>query len=102
MNFCIPFTYDTPSCAVECDACEILLFSHAPCQIGLGLIGFNHETSNAQFRRCSIPVPNLTEELSTAKERGLNQFVTAVLIDHFRGPLSRSFKASLSAKLLLW
>ena len=31
------------------------------------------------FRRPSTGVPNLTDELSKAKERRLNQFVTAVL-----------------------
>ena len=34
----------------------------------------------ARFRRRSTHVPNLTEVLSTAKERRLNQFGTAVLI----------------------
>ena len=39
----------------------------------------NH-VSKARFRRRSTHVPNLTDELSTAKERRLNQFGTAVLI----------------------
>ena len=34
----------------------------------------------ARFRRRSTHVPNLTDELSTAKERRLNQFGTAVLV----------------------
>ena len=34
----------------------------------------------ARFRRRSTHVPNLTGELSTAKERRLNQFGTAVLV----------------------
>ena len=34
----------------------------------------------ARFRRRSTRVPNLTDELSTAKERRLNQFGTAVLV----------------------
>ena len=34
----------------------------------------------AQFRSSSTHVPNLTDELSTAKERRLNQFGTAVLV----------------------
>ena len=37
-------------------------------------------TYKAQFRRRSTHVPNLTDELSTAKERRLNQFGTAVLV----------------------
>ena len=37
-------------------------------------------TAQAQFRRRSTHVPNLTDELSTAKERRLNQFGTAVLV----------------------
>ena len=36
--------------------------------------------AKAWFRRCSTHVPNLTDELSTAKERRLNQFGTAVLV----------------------
>ena len=36
--------------------------------------------SEARFRRRSTHVRNLTEVLSTAKERHLNQFGTAVLI----------------------
>ena len=35
---------------------------------------------SARFRRRSTPVPNLTDELSMAKERNLNQFGTAVLV----------------------
>jgi len=34
----------------------------------------------ARFRRRSTHVPNLTDEVSTAKERRLNQFGTAVLV----------------------
>jgi len=34
----------------------------------------------ARFKRRSTHVPNLTDELSTAKERRLNQFGTAVLV----------------------
>ena len=34
----------------------------------------------ARFRRRSSHVPNLTDELSMAKERRLNQFGTAVLV----------------------
>ena len=34
----------------------------------------------ARFRRRSTHVPNLTDDLSTAKERRLNQFGTAVLV----------------------
>ena len=41
---------------------------------------FNNQASKAWFRRCSTHVPNLTDELSTAKERRLNQFGTAVLV----------------------
>ena len=40
----------------------------------------NCRDAKARFRRRSTHVPNLTEELSTAKERRLNQFGTAVLI----------------------
>ena len=36
--------------------------------------------TKARFRRRSTHVPNLTDELSTAKERCLNQFGTAVLV----------------------
>ena len=36
--------------------------------------------NKARFRHCSPHVPNLTDELSTAKERRLNQFGTAVLV----------------------
>ena len=36
--------------------------------------------SQAQFRHCTTHVPNLTDELSTAKERRLNQFGTAFLV----------------------
>ena len=36
--------------------------------------------NKARFRRGSTHVPNLTDELSTAKERRLNQFGTAVLV----------------------
>ena len=36
--------------------------------------------SQAQFRNCTTHVPNPTDELSTAKERRLNQFGTAVLV----------------------
>ena len=36
--------------------------------------------SKAQFRRRSTHVPNLTGELSTEKERCLNQFGTVVLV----------------------
>ena len=36
--------------------------------------------NKARFRRRSTHVPNLTDELSTAKERHLNQFGTAVLV----------------------
>ena len=36
--------------------------------------------TKAWFRRRSTHVPNLTDELSTAKERRLNQFGTAVLV----------------------
>ena len=36
--------------------------------------------TKARFRRRSTHVPNLTDELSTAKERRLNQFGTAVLV----------------------
>ena len=35
--------------------------------------------SEARFRRRSTHVPNLSDELSTAKKRRLNQFGTAVL-----------------------
>ena len=35
--------------------------------------------AKARFRRGSIHVPNLTDELSTAKEQLLNQFGTAFL-----------------------
>ena len=35
---------------------------------------------SARFRRRSTPVANLTDELSMAKERNLNQFGTAVLV----------------------
>ena len=38
------------------------------------------KVDKARFRRRSTHVPNLTEVLSTAKERRLNQFSTAVLI----------------------
>ena len=34
----------------------------------------------ARFRRRSTHLPNLTDDLSTAKERRLNQFGTAVLV----------------------
>ena len=34
----------------------------------------------ARFRRRSTHVPNLTDELSTAKERRLNRFGTALLV----------------------
>ena len=37
-------------------------------------------TTKARFRRRSTHVPNLNDELSTAKERRLNQFGTAVLV----------------------
>ena len=37
-------------------------------------------TSQARFRRRSTRVPNLTDELSRAKERRLNQSGTAVLV----------------------
>ena len=36
--------------------------------------------NKARFRHCSPHVPNLTDELSTAKERRLNQLGTAVLV----------------------
>ena len=36
--------------------------------------------SQAQFRHCATRVPNLTDELSTAKERRLNQFRTVFLV----------------------
>ena len=36
--------------------------------------------TKARFRRRSTHVPNLTDELSTTKERRLNQFGTAVLV----------------------
>ena len=36
--------------------------------------------SQARCRRRSTHVPNLTDELSTAKERHLNQFGTAFLV----------------------
>ena len=36
--------------------------------------------AKTRFRRRSTHVPNLTDELSTAKEQGLNQFGTAVLV----------------------
>ena len=36
--------------------------------------------TKARFRRRSTHVPNLTDELNTAKERRLNQFGTAVLV----------------------
>ena len=36
--------------------------------------------SQAQFRHCATHVPNLTDELSTAKERRLNQFRTVFLV----------------------
>ena len=36
--------------------------------------------SQAQFRHCATHVPNLTDELSTAKERRLNQFRTVLLV----------------------
>ena len=39
-----------------------------------------HPICKARFRRRSTHVPNLTDELSTAKERRLNQFGTAVLV----------------------
>ena len=41
-----------------------------------GLFGLN----KVRFRRRSTHVPNLTDELSTAKEPRLNQFGTAVLV----------------------
>ena len=45
----------------------------------------NHSTdlsrpNKARFRRCSAHVLNLTDELSAAKERRLNQFAKAVFI----------------------
>ena len=45
----------------------------------------NHSTypsrpNKARFRRCSTHVLNLTDELSAAKERRLNQFAKVVLI----------------------
>ena len=36
--------------------------------------------SQARFRRRPTHVPNLTDELSTAKERRVNQFGMAVLV----------------------
>ena len=36
--------------------------------------------AKTRFRHRSTHVPNLTDELSTAKERRLNQFGTAVLV----------------------
>ena len=36
--------------------------------------------SQAQFRHCATHVPNLTDELSTAKERRLIQFRTVFLV----------------------
>ena len=36
--------------------------------------------SQARFRHCATHVPNLTDELSTAKERHVNQFVTSFLV----------------------
>lgn len=36
-----------------------------------------HWASKARFRRCSSHVPNLTDELSMAKEQSLNQFGVA-------------------------
>ena len=39
---------------------------------------FNVRSRKARFRCRSTHVPNLTDELSTAKERRLNQFGTAV------------------------
>ena len=41
---------------------------------------FNVRSRKARFRCRSTHVPNLTDELSTAKERRLNQFGTAVLV----------------------
>ena len=38
------------------------------------------ELGKARFRRRSTHVPDLTDQLSTAKERRLNQFGTAVLV----------------------
>ena len=44
-----------------------------PCQV--------QSRTEALFRRCSTHVPNLADEISTAKERTcLNQFCTAVLV----------------------
>ena len=47
---------------------------------GTGWFCMHRLTSQARFSRRSTHVPNLTYELSTAKERLLNQFGTAVLV----------------------
>ena len=47
---------------------------------GTGWFCMHRLTSRARFSRRSTHVPNLTYELSTAKERRLNQFGTAVLV----------------------
>ena len=47
---------------------------------GTGWFCMHRLTSRARFSRRSTHVPNLTYELSTAKERLLNQFGTAVLV----------------------
>ena len=44
------------------------------------IIKFHQGALRPGFRRCSTHVPNLTTELSMAKERCLNQFGAAVLV----------------------
>ena len=44
------------------------------------IIKFHQGALRPGFRRCSTHVPNLTIELSTAKEWCLNQFGAAVLV----------------------
>ena len=56
-----------------------------------GLFGLN----KVRFRRRSTHVPNLTDELSTEKERRLNQFGTAVLVW-----CAKAFRSTESVELL--
>ena len=59
---------------------SVLDFAIRPISIEMILIFFfifEIQTNKARFKRRSIHAPNLTDELSTAEERRLNQFGSA-------------------------
>ena len=53
---------------------------HSELTADCSLLVSRRKETKARFRRRSTHVPNLTDELSPAKERRLNQFGTAVLV----------------------